>query len=167
MKSNRLYIAVLLMGILTGCSSPDICMLETKVRMKVSFKEMKYDTSSEQYKEQTKEVSVIVHGRGIDSLLYDSVSLSIMELPLQINDSISVFAVKQLYASEQDTSYVTDTLWVKHANSVEFVSVECGSVVVNEIKAVLWTINRIDSVSIEDRIVDRTGKNNLKIYVKK
>jgi len=163
-------VLVLIMGILiTGCSSSDLCMQEMKVRLKVDFKQMKYDTSSEQYKEQTKEVSVIVHGKGIDSLLYDSATLNTMELPLQINDSISVFVIKQAYTPEGDTvpTYVTDTLWVKHENSIEFVSVECGAVVVNDIKAVLWTINRIDSVSISDRSVNRTGNSNLKIYVKK
>lgn len=155
------------MGILMGCSSSDLCMLEMKVRLKVEFKEMKYDTSSEQFKEQTKDVSVIVHGAGVDSLLYDSVRLKTMELPLQMNDSVSVFVIQQLYESPNDTCYVTDTLWVTHENTIEFVSVECGGVVVNKIKNVLWTLNRIDSVVILDENVNRTGKDNLKIFVKK
>lgn len=155
------------MGILVGCSSSDLCMQEMKVRLKVEFKEMRYDMSSEQFKEQTKDVSVIVHGAGVDSLLYDSTRLKTMELPLQMNDSVSAFVIQQLYESESDTSYVTDTLWVIHENSIEFVSVECGGVVVNRIKNVLWTLNRIDSVVILDENVNRTGKDNLKIFVKK
>lgn len=155
------------MGILMGCSSSDLCMQEMKVRLKIELKEMKYDTSSEQYKEQVREANVIVHGEGVDSLLYDSVRLSAMELPLQINDTTSVYVVKQLYAAENDTSYVTDTIWVRHENTVEFVSVECGCAVVGTIKDVLWTINRIDSVVISDANVVRNGKNNLKVYVKK
>lgn len=155
------------MGILMGCSSSDLCMQEMKVRMKVEFKEMQYDTSAEQYKEQNKNVDVIVNGDGMDSLLYDSVSLNVMELPLKINDSISVFVVKQLYASENDTSYITDTLWVRHQNSIEFVSVECGAVMAHEIEDVIWTINRIDSVSIVNQNVNREDKSNLKIFVKK
>lgn len=155
------------MGILMGCSSSDLCMQEMKVRLKVEFKEMQYDTSSEQYKEQTKDVNVIVNGDGIDSLLYDSVSVSTMELPLRINDTVSVFVVRQLYASVNDTSYFTDTLWVQHENSLEFVSMECGSVVVNKIKDVQWTLNRIDSVIVIDGNVIRGGKSNMKIFVRK
>lgn len=153
--------------ILSGCSSSDLCMQEMKVRLKAEFKEMKYDTSSEQYKEQAKNVDVIVHGKGIDSLLYNQVNVSSIELPLQINDSTSIYVVKQLYASPTDTTYVTDTIWVKHENSIEFVSLECGSAVISEIKGVLWTINRIDSVAVVDHNVVRGGSNNLKIYVKK
>ena len=155
------------MGILVGCSSSDLCMQEMKVRLKVEFKEMKYDTSSEQFKEQTKNLNVIVNGDGVDSLLYDSAKLSVMELPLQMNDNMSVFVVRQLCESENDTCYIADTLWVKHENSVEFVSVECGSVIVNKIEDVQWTVNRIDSVTVLDPNVNRAGKNNLKIYVRK
>lgn len=155
------------MGILMGCSSSDLCMQEMKVRLKVEFKEMKYDTSSEQFKEQTRNVNVIVNGDGIDSLLYDSVNISTMELPLRMNGDMSVFVVRQLCESENDTSYIADTLWVKHENSVEFVSVECGSVVVNKIEDVQWTVNKIDSVSVLDPNVNRMGKSNLKIFVRK
>lgn len=153
--------------ILSGCSSSDLCMQEMKVVLKVEFKEMKYDMSSEQYKEQSKYVNVIVHGVGIDSLLYDSTSLNSMELPLQINAENSRFVIKQYYENEVDTGYVADTIWVNHDNEVEFVSVECGGVMTHSINGVLWTINRIDSVVVDDPKVIRNGKNNLKIYLKK
>ena len=135
--------------------------------MKVEFLDMQYDMSVEQYKAQSRSVNVVVQGEGIDSLLYDRVMLSRMELPLQINEESSCFVIQQYYESEVDTGYVADTIWINHSNEVEFVSVECGGVVTHDINEVLCTVNRIDSVVVEDPKVIRNGKNNLKIYIKK
>lgn len=142
-------------------------MQDMKVALMVEFKEMQYDFSSEQYKEQSKNVNVIVRGVGIDSLLYDSVSLNKMQLPLQMNGNDSKFVVEQYFENEVDTGYIADTICINHENSIEFVSVECGGVVVSKIHEVTWTVNRIDSVVVIDSNVVRLGKNNLKIYIRK
>ena len=159
--------AIMLAVGMTACSSSDLCMQDMKVRLKIQFRQMQYDVSSEQNKEQSRSANVIIYGAGIDSLLYDSATVSSVELPLQKMSDTTVFVIKQLYQGATDTLYVADTLWIAHENEVEFVSMECGGAIISHIKGLSWTINMIDSVTIVDENVVRGGDNNLKIYFRK
>lgn len=155
-----------LIAVAAGCTSPNECLQNMDVAYKVKFMKVAYDQGSESYVASQVSVVTSVHGLGRDSMLYDSVQVNGMALPLQSNDTISAFVICQQAASYGDTVMVSDTLWVIHDNELEFVSVECGCAVQNKVRDVIHTVNMIDSVARVADMVDRKSIENLKIYVR-
>lgn len=164
---KRVYLSTFIL-ILTGlvsCSSGDSCMQDLEFSMNAEIYRMKYDTSIEQFVPEKYSVLISLNGLGRDSLLYDSISTSTLNLPLQKLDTISSFVLTTTI--QVDTNYVTtiDTIDFYHANTEEFISLECGCIVTNTIVGVMQTTHRIDSVVIVSPEVNLQSGNNIKIYL--
>ena len=140
-------------------------MQDLKFSMKAEIYRMVFDTSIEQFVPEKYSVPISLNGLGRDSLLYDSTFTSTLNIPLQKLDSISSFVLTTTI--QVDTSYVTtkDTIDFHHANSEEFISIECGCIVTNLLTGVAQTTHHIDSIIVVSPEVDLQSKNNIKIYL--
>lgn len=148
-----------------SCTSEENCMQDLKFSMKAEIYRMVFDTSIEQFVPEKYSVPISLNGLGRDSLLYDSTFTSTLNIPLQKLDSISSFVLTTTI--QVDTSYVTtkDTIDFHHANSEEFISIECGCIVTNLLTGVAQTTHHIDSIIVVSPEVDLQSKNNIKIYL--
>ena len=164
---KHFVILVVLVLALSGCSSPNYCFQDMNTAFNVKLYKMVFNSTSEKYEEQAYTTTVTVHGLDNDSMLYNQTSLSSFSLPLKKLDTLSTFLIDQMYVEGVDTSYIQDTLWIRHYNTLEFVSMECGCASIYDVKSVLYSVNGIDSVKVVSTAVDRSKADNLKIYVRK
>ena len=162
---RKALIYILLVVGLMSCTSEENCMQDLKFSMKAEIYRMVFDTSIEQFVPEKYSVPISLNGLGRDSLLYDSTFTSTLNIPLQKLDSISSFVLTTTI--QVDTSYVTtkDTIDFHHANSEEFISIECGCIVTNLLTGVAQTTHHIDSIIVVSPEVDLQSKNNIKIYL--
>ncbi len=162
---KRFFLSIFLLISLVSCSSDDNCMQDLNFSMKAEIYRMVFDTSIEQFVPEKYSIPVSLCGLGRDSLLYDSVSTSTLNIPLQKIDTISSFVFTTTI--QIDTNYVTttDTIDFYHSNGQEFISLECGCIVINNIVGIAQTTHRIDSVVIVSPEVNLQSKNNIKIYL--
>ena len=162
---RRALIYILLVVGLMSCTSEENCMQDLKFSMKAEIYRMVFDTSIEQFVPEKYSVPISLNGLGRDSLLYDSTFTSTLNIPLQKLDSISSFVLTTTI--QVDTSYVAtkDTIDFHHANSEEFISIECGCIVTNFLTGVAQTTHHIDSIIVVSPEVDLQSKNNIKIYL--
>ena len=163
MRKGWIYI-LLLIGLMS-CNSDDNCMQELNFSMKAEIYRMVFNTSIEQFVPEKYSVPVSLNGLGCDSLLYDSTYTSTLNSPLQKFDTISSFVLATTI--QVDTNYVTmlDTIDFYHANTEEFISIECGCIVKNSITGVAQTTHHIDSIVVVSPEVNLQSKNNIKIYL--
>ena len=162
---KKLFLSILILICLISCSSDDSCMQELNFSMKAEVYRMVFDTSIEQFVPEKYSVPVSLQGLGCDSLLYDSTSTSTLNIPLQKLDNISSFVLTTTI--QVDTNYVTtaDTIDFYHVNTEEFISLECGCIVMNNITGVAQTTHHIDSIVVVSPEVNLQSVNNIKIYL--
>lgn len=162
---RRGWFYILLLVALMSCSSDDNCMQDLDFSMKAEIYRMVFDTSIEQFVPEKYSIPISLCGLGKDSLLYDSKTTSTLNIPLQKLDTISSFVLTTTI--EIDTNLVTlaDTISFYHTNKQEFISLECGCIVKNNLIAISQTTNRIDSVVIVSSEVNLQSGNNIKIYL--
>lgn len=151
----------------SACSSSNTCYENMDTSFRITMHQLVFDQDKERYVEHDYQTTATINGVGIDSLLYNNVTSSQFALPLKKLDSISTFRIAQMRVEEGDTLYIEDTLWVKHVNTLEFISLECGCASVFDVTHVVHSVNMIDSVKLVAGHVDMTKVNNLKIYVRK
>ena len=99
------------------------------------------------------------NGLPVDTIYKDSSGVSVWELPLDYTSGISKFYIR--------SNSLRDTLVVRHTNTDEFVSAECGSRVVSHIDTVYFSHGHFeDSISVVNHTVNGAynGKN-VKIYL--
>jgi hypothetical protein len=140
-------------------------MQELNFSMKAEIYRMVFDSSNEQFVPEKYSVPLSLNGLNCDSLLYDSLSTSTLNIPLQKLDTISSFVLTTTI--QIDTTYVTaiDTIDFYHTNTEKFISLECGCVVENSITGVAQTTHRIDSIVVVSPEVNLQSENNVKIYL--
>ncbi len=85
---------------------------------------------------------VRVAGVGSDSVLYDSVTVSSMLLPLHDADSVTEYNVL-VYAADTLCSDTVFTLRVEHTPLPRYVSPECGCAMFHEIKEASFSGNGV------------------------
>lgn len=164
MRKGWLYILVMLF--LVSCSSGDSCMQDLKFSMKAEVYRMVFDNSIEQFVAEKYAIPISLSGLGTDSLLYDSTLTSTLNIPLQKLDTISSFVLTSTV--DIDTSYIelADTIDIYHTNTEEFISLECGCIVTNQIVGIAQTTHQIDSIVVVSSEVNLQSTNNIKIYIR-
>lgn len=162
---RRGWIYILLMVSLMSCSSDDNCMQDLNFSMKAEIYRMVFDMSIEQFVPEKYTVPVSLCGLGRDSLIYDSKNTSTLDIPLQKLDTISSFALTTTVEIDSNLVTLTDTIDFYHINEQEFISLECGCIVKNNIIGISQTTNRIDSVVLVSPEVNMQSGNNIKIYL--
>ena len=163
MRRGLIYILLLLC--LVACSSGDSCMQELKYSLKAEIYRMSYNASIEQFVPEKYSLPLTLYGVGRDSLLYNSTSTSVLDLPLQKLDTISSFVMISTIEKDSTTISIVDTIDIYHTNEEEFISLECGCIVKNTITSIAQTTNGIDSIVVISPEVNLQSGNNIKIYL--
>ena len=96
---------------------------------------------------------------GVQSPLYsEQVNVQLFSLPLNsILDSAK-------YILKLDNNLIADTITVIYSSQGVNLSVECGSVVYNNITKIKTTINTIDSIKIVKPLVNTEAGENARFY---
>lgn len=168
MKRNYGYMIYMALGMLfAACSGSDTCQQDLTTSAHISIHQTVYNPETEQYDSRNFPVTITVSGISRDSIIYDHILTEKLELPLQKNNTLSSFCiVTEIKTSENETISVSDTIDIYHDNKQELVSLECGCATKSIITAVSQTVNRIDSIVIDNADVSyRNQENNLRIYL--
>lgn len=162
---KKLFLSIFILIGLISCSSDESCMQELNFSMKAEIYRMVFDASIEQFVPEKYAVPISLNGLGRDSLLYDSIYTSTLNIPLKKLDTISSFVLTTTI--QVDTNYViaTDTIDFYHTNVEEFISLECGCIVTNSIVGVVQTTHSIDSIVVVSPEVNLQSENNIRIYL--
>ena len=107
-----------------------------------------------------KSISPIVTARGIgiENRLYNDTALSVLMLPLSINDTITSFALSF------DTT--ADTITITHKDTMIYASMESGFYYEYKLHTIYFSQNRIDSIQIIDSEVTKNWHENIKLYIR-
>lgn len=169
LKSNikSCIIVLSMVSVFVACSDSEGCRQDLTTALHASLHRMVYDSVAEQLVAQTYTVPVYVVGVGQDSVLYSNVITSVLNLPLQMFDTVSSFQFTTFIISNTDTTSVIDTIEIHHSNEQTLVSLECGCAVKNTVSAVTSTVYGIDSIVVVSPYVDyQNTDNNLRIYLR-
>ena len=103
--------------------------------------------------------SVTVQGVGSDSVLYNnSYTVSRMLLPLHTDTNMTAYSI--LWHEEYDT------LYIRHTNTMHFISMACGCAIYHLIDTAWVSGMQIDSIKIVNSAVEAVAQDNIRIYVK-
>ena len=117
---------VFLTALLLAACRPD-CSLSLQTKLNVSF-------WNDSLGRESRPV-VRVHGVGNDSILYDSIGVSMLSLPLHDQQSSTDFEI-QVFASDTTRSDTTFVLHVEHTPLPQYISPECGCSMFHELHKV-------------------------------
>ncbi|MCK5136932.1 MAG: hypothetical protein KAR19_14190 [Bacteroidales bacterium] len=134
----------LLLVLQVSCITQEICDDDSQSELVARFKTIESTITSD-----TIMSDVSIHGireGQSDSLLYDSVSTSIILLPLDPNLEQSRFVLNM---NKQN-----DTLVVTHRNEVYLISYTCGFATLFNLENIGYTSLMIKDIEIKDSIVD-------------
>jgi len=134
-------IILILLIILIGCNDQNRCYESMDTQMIASFKASDFSIYDTLY----------IHGIGRvstgDTLVYDTTSSQSKRypLPLSLSDDSTGFVIR--------TQNATDTLYLHHTMTMQFISENCGFAPEYKLKGASFT-RGIDSVKISDPIVN-------------
>ena len=154
MKSGYYIIITVILAILFGrCESSDLCLSNqnsAQVGLYSAYSTTDKDTV-------LTDLYVLGVGRE-DSLLYDSVYLNKMFLPLSMHTDTTTYLVK--------VKTLLDTIWFVYNRDLTYVSGDCGMAVEIELDTIWFTGRFIDSVAIIQPFI-RYNENieNIKLYI--
>jgi len=112
----------------------------------------------------------------LDSILYNnSKSISTINLPLHSFESSTIFELtfnskkvrQNPVTNKNDTTrYINtkDTLTIYHKNMNDYLSLECGSIVIHSIDTAIVTNHFVDSIRISNHLVNNINAENIKIF---
>ncbi len=99
-----------------------------------------------------------IQGVGNDSILYDSVAVNSLFLPLSMHTDTTAYRIK--------VKTLLDTIWFVYRRDLSYVSSSCGLTMNIEIDTILFTGRFIDSVAINyPYILYNENIENVKIYI--
>ena len=102
--------------------------------------------------------SITVRGLGNDSLLYDNkTSLTSIFLPLRTDSNLTAYELRAYNR--------TDTLYIRHDNNVNFISLACGCFVYHELTDISFAGTLIDSLNILNATIENYKQDNLRLYM--
>lgn len=149
---------------LAGCTNIE-CPLDNIVEMTCGL----YNAESGNRMKLDATLSVSTGGRKDTLLLNQATDLEAFFLPLKQGEPVDTFLLNFSNAEQQ----ATDTLFVVHANSPHFESLDCPSSVFHHIQEVRWTSHAlrlmpvtIDSVAVARRLVDYENIENIRLFLR-
>jgi len=150
-----------------SCSTDETCIQTKYVKMTVNFylanptdtiianriKAMTVDTLTVQ---GLRFDSITGLYQLVDSILYNKENKSTIDLPLNNNSTRSTFRLK--------FKNVTDTMTIFHSNLKDYLSLECGCIIIHAIDTVITTNHYIDSARIRIHDVNTINAENIRLY---
>lgn len=149
-------LGIFLLGLSCGDDGQNNCYTETDVFLGVALRRI--DTTQT---ERACTLKVVVRGLDQETALYDTVSLSSLQLPLQptLNET------DYLLHMTADSVWYSDTLRICHTNQASFLSMECGGIVTHRITGLETSHHYIQEAIVLDDQVKNEATVHVKIYV--
>ncbi len=154
MKNVYYIILAVILGIIFGrCETSDICLSNQNAAQTGL-----YSAYSHTDKDTVlTNLYVLGLGKG-DNLLYDSVSLNKLFLPLSMHSDTTAYLIK--------VKTLLDTIWFVYKRDLSYVSGDCGMAVEIELDTILFTGRFIDSVAIIQPFIKyNENTENIKLYI--
>lgn len=143
-------------AILAGCEPDEKCRQNMRVVACVTLRGIAVD-STLVGTEFTKWDSITIKHITTDSVLYDNQKdLSTLRFPLTVDTTMNSYAMTW--------RGLTDTLYIRYTNTMQYVSMACGCIVYHTIDSVWAKQVWMDSVSIINSTVENHEQENIKIH---
>lgn len=155
----RLLLLLPFLGLLVSCQPDTVCRQDNTVALGVSVQYILTDSAGNTTMRNTFD-SISVQGINNDSVLYTNQhNLDALWLPLRPDTSVTAFSL--LWHNQYDTIYI------RHDNTLRFISHACGCTIFHTIDSVWHRGNAIDSIAIINAAVETTQQDNLLLTMKK
>ena len=161
--------------LIVSCATDDTCIQTKYVTLTADFFHVYYN--------DTTKISTI-YGMSIDSLTIqglrldtltgkytpvDSILYNNQKLVSKINLPLNNFATRSSKFATSSTfklkfNTISDTMTIYHTNLNDYLSLECGCIVVHKIDTITITRHFIDSVRITNHDVNTTDAENIRLY---
>ncbi|TLX76868.1 hypothetical protein E9993_04045 [Labilibacter sediminis] len=155
MRIRILFFSLIFIAVVYACTSDDsdFC-LSNQQSVQSGFYSSSYSTDRD-----TTVSDVVIYSTGIDSITYDTATVSKTFLPLSMHNDTSEYII--------EINKLKDTVSFVHTKELNFVSGECGFIFTFELDTILYSDNQIiDSVAIDyPSIVYGENIENVKIYL--
>jgi len=144
------------MALMSSCQPDTTCREDLTVGLIGELREIYYD-QNEQPQLCTVWDSITIVGVGSNDTLY-------------ANDKNVKKIVLSLHNYQDSTQYIlcyhgkTDTMTIRHTNTQDFVSVECGCIYDHELLSIAHTTHWMDSVETCETGIRRQGETNIHIW---
>ncbi len=146
-----------LLILLVGCEPDKSCRQSIYVACRVVLQGTEIDSLGEPVAFHEWD-SVTVQGVGNDSVLYDNqYSVNRLLLPLKTDTTITAYSI--LWHDEYDT------LYVRHTNTLNFISMACGCAIYHTIDSTWTNSARIDSLVVINSAIEAVEQDNIRVYV--
>lgn len=154
-QTYHLLLLLPFLCLLASCQPDTVCRQDNTVALGVSVQYLFTDSAGNTTTQNTFD-SISVQGINNDSVLYTNAhNLDALWLPMRPDTSITAFA---LLWHEQH-----DTLYIRHDNTLRFISHACGCAIYHTIDSVWHHGNAIDSIAIINSTVETTQQENLQL----
>jgi len=169
MKINPIIISFISILLLASCAIDEQCRQNKTVQLGATF----YHITKNQTTGAINRTSLAIDSITIAGLMYDTVtnkyikSDSVIYNKSKAKSNIYLPLHKFENASKYEVVFnnVIDTLTVLHTNINQYLSLECGCMIVHSIDTVLMTNNfKIDSIRIINHDVKTENAENIRIY---
>lgn len=164
-RKNEIFRLIIILFTLStsfmSCLNEDVCEDVATLPVRIGF--YKVDTTTATSPKMAID-SITVFGLGNDSILYNNIyDVAQIEVPLNSNIDSCAFVIRFPDLEDADTgSY--DTLWFIYERQPNLISMDCGFVTFYELKRINYTVNRIDSLHIDDSNIRNTLNEHIKIF---
>lgn len=156
MRIKILGILTFVIG-LAACQPDTTCRQSINIACGVILQGTAIDSVGEMT-EFTSWDSVSVQGVENDSILYNNAYMvSRLLLPLHVDTNLTAYTI--LWHED------TDTLYIRHTNTMKFISMACGCAIYHVIDSAWYSGSRIDSVKIVNSTVEAVAQDNIRVYV--
>ncbi|MBQ6694083.1 MAG: hypothetical protein IJN24_04315 [Bacteroidaceae bacterium] len=150
---------ILLTLIIAACDNGGDCNINNVSLYRTLFYGINAETGEEERYQFTEQVSVSLMVNGTDSIVVNQLTAA------------TELALPMCYTQETDTvilqfgTITNDTLFVEHTNIPYFISMDCGTGMYHNLKAVRHTTNFIDSARIVYPFINFDAHENIKLYI--
>ena len=148
-----------IIGLLTACSEDSDCSMTARPFMVCNF--YKYGANKNIIlKDTLKELSI--KAIGTDSILINQIeNVHSFDSPLRYAKDTTAI-ILDFHGEEKDN----DTIWVLHANTPFFVSIDCGYQMRQNIEKIIeYSKNTLDSVYLRNSEANNYGKENVQLIL--
>ncbi|MHB9055830.1 MAG: DUF6452 family protein [Paludibacteraceae bacterium] len=157
MKTKIYILSVFLFILMISCNTDETCRKSRTVTAGISFYGDSINkTTGKRVQYKLVIDSLWVNGIGVDSLLYKKARTGSVTIPLNQFAEESKFRMK--------INNIIDTITVQYKNKIEFLSLECGSIRTHTIDTVMTTGHFIDSVALNNPIVNTISVENIQLH---
>lgn len=159
MKYLHTIAAILTILCIIACDNGGDCNINNVSLYRTVFYSINSETNEEELYQFPEAVSVSMVINGADSTVVNHLTAS------------TELALPMCYTQETDTvilhfaELADDTLFIEHTNIPYFISMDCGTGMYHELKAVRHTTNFVDSAAIVYPHINFDAHENIKLYI--